>query len=86
MNPDKLFLMFMLLSIAAIIITVLVGHYLFKVLNVWENKEKEYRNKPKEIIITIRDESDKDKIIKQIIESEASNDDAPTFRERSQRR
>lgn len=86
MNPDKLFLMFMLLGIAAIIITVLVGYYLLEALNVWEKKEKEDRKRPREIIVTIRNESDQDKVIKQIIQSEASNDDAPTFRERSQRR
>lgn len=75
------------ISLGIILILCVIGlYYLTKWIINDVKEEKEYRNKTKEIIVTIRNESDKDKIIKQIIESEASNDDAPTFRERSQRR
>ncbi|WP_143695688.1 hypothetical protein [Wohlfahrtiimonas chitiniclastica] len=84
MNPDKLFLMFVLLGIAAIIITIIAGYFILKALNKWEEKEEKYRNKPKEIIITIRREDDKEKIIEEIVKSEVNNN--LTFRDRSQRR
>lgn len=83
-NPKEIFTLFLIIGILSLMATLVAAYYIFKAINKWEKEEKEYRNKPKEIIVTIRNESDKEKIINQIIQSETSNNDGSNFRERSE--